>query len=569
MLNQRFIVKNFLISFFCSCLIACVATHSPTDKITLSPNKPSTLLAQTHQKTKQTQQSPLNVAKYFIDTQHYKLATQQLQAIKPKTDSVYLLLSQIAMRMQDLTKANQWLYQISKETLTRQELLDYYQLRGKINFAYQKKNAAAIYWLEGFRLANQLKIKKQFAKQLIAILPTLPQTNNDSTAPYLVQAQTLEHFASLKDCIRKIIKHNASNSCNTNNTLQRYTTLFESIKKQHAYQHSQTKKTAQWNRVAVLLPLSGEHKIAGKTIQQGMLHSDLIHDSTVSNMDFYDTNKAASISSLYSDIISKQYSAVIGPLLKKNIKILQQDYPTPPIPTLNLNYLSKPKSTMYQLSLLSSKEIVDLSQLAQEQGYKQALILYSNSNRNSYEELKHHWILSGKKIMGSVAYSSQDSTNQLIKKSLFDNQNNTLRHDFDIIFLLLNQSTTEQVIPVINDYYNANLPIFVHSQAVNLTSLPNYDLNGITFCQQPILMPYNHQYSHFNLLTDNQSPNLIKLLGLGADASQFAQLQINPQAYSGATGKLTLDSHNRYIPTLECAHYANNHLRPIHTHETT
>ena len=29
-----------------------------------------------------------------------------------------------------------------------------------------------------------------------------------------IMPQTLEHFASLKDCIRKIIKHNASNSCN-------------------------------------------------------------------------------------------------------------------------------------------------------------------------------------------------------------------------------------------------------------------------------------------------------------------------------------------------------------------
>lgn len=572
------------------CLISCTnqSPHSMhTTRYSLQEQINGQLLAYLHQATPQERKkAPLMIARYFIATQHYDLAQALLHNINPKTDSTHLLLSQLALNKNHLRQANQQLYQISPKNLGSNELVDYYQLRAQINLGYQKEQAAAIYWLEAFRLTQNKAEKNVLALKLANLLLKLPPKNTDSNHPYVVQARTINHFNALKTCINPSPQNTNLLSlpkCDMTQhpALKPYQTIIKQATLIQTKILTQYNKTQSWQKTAVLLPLSGPKALAGQTIRDGIVSHYLMNHSPLKHIDFYDTNQTQSLT-LYQQRVDQHYHAVIGPLLKQNITSIQKEYPNLPIPMLALNYINSQSQQLYQLSLPPEQEILDLSKLAQQQGYHRALIIYSiPTMQKLYTRLKQDWLDSGRRITKAVPYTTTSPLRPLLKKALLINEsqarNNNIqsliktpiiknirhRQDFDVIFLLITPDKTPQLIPLINYYYNESIPIYINSNALNSKTTLAQDLDGITFCQLPFLMPYNHKYGNLNQLIPSSSRNLKKLFALGLDAGTFSQLLLPPSPYPGATGSLTLKSTHRFVPRLDCAQYTHSQLRPI------
>ena len=93
----------------------------------------------------------LAIIRYFIKNKQYSLANQLLSQITPQTAATNLLLFQITVQNNQLKRANKQLHKVTISNLNHNELILYYQLRAKINLAYKKSFAAALYYLLKFK----------------------------------------------------------------------------------------------------------------------------------------------------------------------------------------------------------------------------------------------------------------------------------------------------------------------------------------------------------------------------------------------------------------------------------
>lgn len=142
------------------------------------------------------------------------------------------------------------------------------------------------------------------------------------------------------------------------------------------------------------------------------------------------------------------------------------------------------------------------------------------------------------------------------------------RNQIDMAFMAAFPRDARILRPSFRFHQAIRLPIYATSHAYSGRPNPRFDadLNGLTFCDMPVLMP-----NPDDIATDNSNGDLDRypprLVALGRDAralvNHLAILQADPsQQLQGASGKLQLVG-NRIERQLSCATFEDGNVTPL------
>lgn len=309
------------------------------------------------------------------------------------------------------------------------------------------------------------------------------------------------------------------------------------------------KMVAQPKQVALLLPLSGALQGPGTAVRDGFMaaYKQNNHDAAM-QVKTYDTSKG-DVASLYQAAITEGADYVIGPLTKPQVAAIAT-LPHP-VPTLLLNDSeAKAQDNSYLFGLSPLNEAVQVAMKARGNGYSRALII-APGNEWGNEVTKafiRQWQKKGGHVVDTFLYAEKDDLNKKMKDFLHISQGQqrekrlkellgytiqsviSRRQDFDMIFLLAYPSKARQIMPLLNYYYAADVPVFATASVYggSANALKDKDLDGIIFCDIPWV--FSHQMGRRNWPEQFNSYN--RLYALGKDsyalATQLNQLILFP-----------------------------------------
>lgn len=316
------------------------------------------------------------------------------------------------------------------------------------------------------------------------------------------------------------------------------------------------KLLAQPKQVALLLPLSGALQGPGKAVRDGFMaaHKNDLGTNSL-KVKTYDTSQSDA-AVLYQNAIADGADYVVGPLTKPQVAAIAA-LPHP-VPTLLLNDAdAQVQENSYLFGLSPVNEAVQVAIRAHSKGYSRALII-APGNEWGTEVTKaftQQWQKKGGRVVDTFLYGTKDDLNKKMKDFLHitDSQQRekrlkellgyniqpviNRRQDFDMIFLLAYPSKARQIVPLLNYYYAADIPVFATASvyAGSANALKDKDLDGLIFCDIPWV--FAHQMGTRNWPEQFNSYN--RLYALGKDsyslATQLNHLMLFPadESHSG------------------------------------
>ena len=138
------------------------------------------------------------------------------------------------------------------------------------------------------------------------------------------------------------------------------------------------------NRVALLLPLSGQYKREGESVLIGFLsaHYSLMRSNQkIQSINIYDTQSYDNAKDAYDEAVNEGAEFIIGPLLQDSVSELSEKIAFN-VPVLALNYNQNNDDYtigMYQFSLSSLDEVISTSNKVVSDGYKLGAIIMPNN----------------------------------------------------------------------------------------------------------------------------------------------------------------------------------------------
>jgi uncharacterized protein len=316
----------------------------------------------------------------------------------------------------------------------------------------------------------------------------------------------------------------------------------------------------------LLLPQQGDFANAAKVIQAGF--NDAYQQNTNKPIvKVYDTSQGQSIETLYNQAVSEGADFIIGPLEKNNVTVLQ-NYNTK-VFTIALN--TTPGASVspyfYEFSLSPTDEADQVADKASQDGHHAALLITPEGSwgDNIATSLQRRWIANGGTIIVhiSVGNNANVLSNQI--RQLLQVQGNSRRQDFDVIFLVAQPVVARQIKPMLKLYNAGDVPVY--SSSLVYTGLENSvadkDLDGIHFCDMPLVLDQNNHWSQvrqqFTMSQPGTSQQYLRLYGFGWDAAllteQFNQLKSG--GVDGATGMLYLGNQQEILRRLNWAVFSN------------
>ena len=266
------------------------------------------------------------------------------------------------------------------------------------------------------------------------------------------------------------------------------------------------------DQVALLLPLSGDYKREGESIQNGFLsaHYSLSDDKQgIKKIKIYDTQEFQDTVAAYDQALEDGADFVVGPLLQDSVNNLAKKIAFS-VPVLTLNSLDNDESLirMYQFSLSSVDEAISTSnKVIIDQNKIGLIIAPDNEWGHRLEEIYTTTLESmGGVIIESQFYNQNEKDfsselKELLEISLSEKRYNRLsanlnedlsfsprrRQDVDFIFLVAADTTSGKLLKSQLNYHLSGdeaLPIYststIYSYNTNLD-----DLNGIIFTDAP------------------------------------------------------------------------------------
>jgi len=352
------------------------------------------------------------------------------------------------------------------------------------------------------------------------------------------------------------------------------------------------------DNIAVILPLSGNQKIAGLTAQQGILAA--YQENTDRKLHFIDEN-TISMDTLNKIFTDKKINFVIGPLLKNHVdEYLSQQGLMVPTLLLNLPENLELKPHQVAFSMRREDEAIQAAANLSQKHYKHPLILASKSNisRRVAESFINKW----QKIRGQVPEiiyfnpgtkmqidlkSSLEVTNSQQRitkiKSLFNEKVKSElrnRRDIDMIYLVANPAETKLLKPYIDvntSPFSSVIPVFASSlsHSVNGDKSDNRDLTGLIFTEIPWLLQSEQQNNRLaklsNSLWPKRTDSLERIFAMGYDSLSLAnKIPLMRQSsyirHYGQTGVLKLDNDNVLTRNLIWGQYRKNKVKQIKMH---
>ena len=266
------------------------------------------------------------------------------------------------------------------------------------------------------------------------------------------------------------------------------------------------------DQVALLLPLSGDYKREGESIQNGFLsaHYSLSDDEQgIKKIKIYDTQEFQDTVAAYDQALEDGADFVVGPLLQDSVNNLAKKIAFS-VPVLTLNSLDNDESLirMYQFSLSSVDEAISTSnKVIIDQNKIGLIIAPDNEWGHRLEEIYTTTLESmGGVIIESQFYNQNEKDfsselKELLEISLSEKRYNRLsanlnedlsfsprrRQDVDFIFLVAADTTSGKLLKSQLNYHLSGdeaLPVYststIYSYNTNLD-----DLNGIIFTDAP------------------------------------------------------------------------------------
>ena len=349
-------------------------------------------------------------------------------------------------------------------------------------------------------------------------------------------------------------------------------------------------------KVAVLLPLSGHLAGPGRAIADGLL-SAYYARSGGEELRFYDTAGDPSRAvQTYSEALAEGADAVIGPLLKPEVKRLAAQARVD-VPTLTLNYLPDPKAqtpqNLYQFGLLPEDEVREIARRMWHEGKRRAIGFVAEGawGERMLRALETALQGDGGRLLDSARLAAgQTDFSDIIQRALLLDESraryNRLRavlrreirfeprrrQDVEVIALAAPPVQARLLQPQLRFYFVSDLPVYATSRVY--TGRPNpfadADLDGVEFCDAPLVLGSTEAARTARQIMEKTIGQSLRrrprLVALGYDAwtvlPELRLLEMRPgESRTGLTGRLSIPSDRRLARALDWARF--EHGRPV------
>ncbi len=350
----------------------------------------------------------------------------------------------------------------------------------------------------------------------------------------------------------------------------------------------------QPERIAVLLPFSGQFRQHAQAIQYGILAAASQQNST--ELIFIDSQQAAD--TLAQQISLAQADFVIGPLLKEQVDSISQlpdwQWPTLFLNSKDSNTAVKPEQFYFALSM--EDEASQMAQLFQQKNYRRPVVISSANNISlrMQQRFISQWQQLGHPAPERYQFNAKEDLESLINKLLETDRSRERvkqitalisgkveadphsRLDIDAIYLIADPVQTRLFKPFVEVSVSQTapkLPVYASSRSysTSLDSTDLRDLNGLTFTEMPWMLGEQNSVAlrqQYQQLFPEQDETLQRLFAMGFDAYKLIgslrqQQQLPAAVFPGLTGQLRLNSDGSLVRQLSWATYRNNRLRPV------
>ncbi len=344
---------------------------------------------------------------------------------------------------------------------------------------------------------------------------------------------------------------------------------------------------AKPQRIALLLPLTGELALPARAVMEGFLSSyylDLKRRSPASRtvvVELYDSegNVVRGLETYRQLVAEGRTDLVVGPLSKRVLRQLSANYVDSfPLPVLALNYdITLEPGKALAFSLLPEDEVRQVVELAVAEKRRRAVVLAPDNNwgQRLADAFERGFEESNGAVSAIARYSASDTSVAEAVREVFGVNDSRLRRDLfqritgvkvffedwyrqdiDSVFLVANPQRTRLIRPQFKFYSDDRALIYSMSEVADSTIQERdfVDFEGIRFCDSPLLVS-RFLASDFAEISED---SLFRLRAFGIDAWRLlpyhrllANLAIE---ISGNSGKLSYRG-NRVVRRLQCVEF--------------
>jgi hypothetical protein len=332
-------------------------------------------------------------------------------------------------------------------------------------------------------------------------------------------------------------------------------------------------------QVALLLPIEGPLRGVSDAVRAGArAAADVDDPKSRPKLESVDSGPPDQVSTRYGQALDAGATYVIGPIDKPSVDALAARGALP-VPTLALNEgtsAGKPTPNLFQFSLSPETDAIEVANKAKSLGFTRALMLYPDDaagNRRA-QAFRDHWGRIGGAVVGEATFSPSAVTTPAKMQGLLAKGN------VDFLFLVANAEQARVIYPQIRTDA-ADLPVMATSDVYNGDADPARDraLDGLYFVDMPWMLNVEKASDPLNRAKLQTSASYLatplgrRLYAMGIDAyrlvPRLTALAGKPgSAYTGQTGRLSLDAMGRVRRELTLARFTDSGPQVVAGRET-
>lgn len=318
-------------------------------------------------------------------------------------------------------------------------------------------------------------------------------------------------------------------------------------------------------QIALLLPLSGNGELIGKTILQGF--NDARGNSPIV-VKTYDTMAGTNVTDLINQAKQEGAQAVVGPLLKDNVEALLNGNAMQGLSVLTLNTAPsmRPLQGVCYYGLSPEDEAQSAAVKMWNDGEVNPLVFTPQNDlgQRSASAFNTKWQSLAGTDVNTYYYT-------LVDDILANLKNATMNGKVNAIYVVADSQQLQEIKTALDNSDAHGIAIYATSRSNSANNGPDYRLtmNGVKFSDIPLLSDLNSASYQQALKIANGDYSLLRLYAMGADAwmliNKFAELrQIPGYSINGLTGVLSAGEGCNIERTMTWMQYDNGNIKTIH-----
>ncbi|WP_409026158.1 penicillin-binding protein activator [Gallibacterium anatis] len=318
-------------------------------------------------------------------------------------------------------------------------------------------------------------------------------------------------------------------------------------------------------QIALLLPLSGNGELIGKTILQGF--NDARGNSPIV-VKTYDTMAGTNVTDLVNQAKQEGAQAVVGPLLKDNVDALLNGNAIQGLSVLTLNTAPsmRPIQGVCYYGLSPEDEAQAAAVKMWNDGEVNPLVFAPQNDlgQRSASAFNAKWQSLAGTDVNTYYYT-------LVDDILANLKNATMNGKVNAIYVVADSQQLQEIKTALDNSDAHDIAIYATSRSNSANNGPDYRLtmNGVKFSDIPLLSDLNSASYQQALKIANGDYSLLRLYAMGADAwmliNKFAELrQIPGYSINGLTGVLSAGEGCNIERTMTWMQYDNGNIKTIH-----